>query len=522
MIRMRRRARCLAIASAAIVSLSVPRDVGAQQGTSLIGGQVLDSITGRPLAGARVELVLAAARESAGYVAEADLDGRFRLDGVVPGRYVIGFSHPRLDSLGLLLAPRHIDVHASSLLRADLAVPSAHGLGEVLCGMQRDGTGALIGRVLDADEGSPVSMGTVLIRWGEVQVDSSGVQRVLRGVRARVGAGGRFAACGIPTGAPVLVQARALTGRGDGSIERATGADSLGRATILESASDGVEITLDPANPVRFRDIFVPSTSLRPAVARDSLAATGESASRAVTSRVTGRIVGIEGAPLTGARVRANAGQPTPREAVTDRDGYYVLDGLASGTQTIEVIAIGFAPSRRAVDLRPTAPLTLDIRMDRAVNVLSAVGVYDAPARAGSEFAQRQRGGVGVFLTGTDIARRTSTNLADALAGVAGLRVIGISPNGTPLIGGRSNCSPIVFLDGFQLVDGIVDLERWVRPREIGGIEVYADGVNAPPQYLGLAANTLPIVRGGGVSLTGNSGSRSCGVLLAWTKLAIQ
>ena len=519
--RMKRTTQWAAVAGVALLTFGAPRPAVAQHGVSLVGGQVRDSITGRPLAGARVELVPAAARESAGYIAEADGDGRFRLDAVPPGRYVIGFAHPRLDSLGLILAPRYLDVRASSELRADLAVPSARGLGEVLCGMQRDGAGALIGRVMDADEGSPVSMGTVLIRWGEVQVDRMGVQRVLRGVRARIGEGGRFAACGIPTGAPVLVQARALEARGDGTVDGAVSADSVGKASIIETASDGIEITLDAAAPVRYRDIFVPSASLRPARARDSLTARGDAASRAVTSRVTGRITGADGAPLSGARVRAQAGQRETREAVTDRDGFYLLDGVSSGTQTVEVIAIGYQPSRRAVDLRPTAPLTLDVRMERTVTVLSAVGVYDAPARAGSEFAKRQRGGVGVFLTSDDIRRRTSTNLSDVLVGVAGLRVIGISPNGTPLIGGRSNCFPAVFLDGFQLADGVVDLERWVRPNDIGGIEVYADGVYAPPQYLGSTGSVLPITRGGGVSLQSDRAARSCGVLLAWTKLAL-
>ena len=509
------------MAGVAMASAGATANAGAQQ-AALIGGMVRDSLTGRPLAGARVELIPAAARESAGYLAESDQNGRFELSAVSPGRYVIGFAHPRLDSLGLILAPRYLDVAAASTLKADLAVPSARGLSDVLCGLQGDGAGALIGRVLDADAGVPVAAGTVLIRWGEIQADSNGLQRVLRGVRARVGSGGRFAACGIPTGAAVLVQARALTGHDDGVIEVATSADSVGKASIVEVASDGIEVTLDPASPVLVRDIFVPSSSLQSAAARDSLAATGEVATRPVTNRVTGRVFGANGAPLSDARVRARTGTAALREAVTNREGFYVLDGVASGTQTIEVVAIGFMPARRAVDLRPTAPLTLDVRLDRPVNVLAPVGVYSAPARAGSEFAIRQRSASGVFLTADDIARRTSTTLSDVLAGVAGFRVIGLTPNGTPLIGGRSNCTPAVFLDGFRLADGVIDLERWVRPSEIGGIEVYADGVNAPPQYLGLdRGDSLEFNRGGGVSLVGNGGSRSCGVLLAWTKLAL-
>ncbi len=515
-----------AIAGMAMASASVPGALAAQLYASRIDGTVRDSLAGRPLAGARIELVPAAARESAGYTVDADAAGRFRLDSIAPGRYVIGFAHPRLDSLGLILAPRLLEVGASATIRADLAVPSARGIGAVLCGIQRDGTGALVGRVLDADDGTPVSTGTVLIRWGEIQVDSFGVQRVLRGVRASVGAGGRFAACGVPAGVAVLVQARALTSHPAGAIDAAPAADSIGKATITETASDGIELTLDPADPVRFRDIFIPSTSLRPAAARDSLARAGVAAERAVTSRITGRILTPDGKPLAGARVRARASQVDAREAVTNADGFYLLDALPSGTQTIEVIAIGYMPSRNAVDLRSTGGMTFDLRMQRTVDVLAPVSVYSAPVRASSEFAIRRRQGSGVFLSGEELARRTSSYLANALAGTAGFRIIGTNNIGQPVLGGRSNCTPVTFLDGFRVPEGINGIERWVRPTEIGAVEVYADGVNAPPQYnSSVPAPPEPWFGGaGGVKLApqpGSGGSAGCGVLLFWTKPAI-
>ncbi len=515
-----------AIAGLAMATSSIPGVLAAQHYGSRVDGTVRDSLAGRPLAGARVELVPAAARESAGYSVDADADGKFRLDSVAPGRYVIGFAHPRLDSLGLILGPRVLEVGTAAAIRADLAVPSARGIGAVLCGIQRDGTGALLGRVLDADEGGPVSTGTVLIRWGEIQVDSTGVQRVLRGVRATVGAGGRFAACGVPTGVAVLVQARALTTHPAGAINAGPAADSIGRATITEAASDGIEITLDPADPVRFRDLFVPSTSLRPAAARDSLARADVVADRAVTSRIAGRILKPDGQPLAGARVRARTSQFDAREAVTNADGYYLLDALRSGTQTIEVIAIGYMPSRNAVDLRPTGAMTFDLRLQRTVEVLAPVSVYTAPVRASSEFAIRRRQGSGVFLSGETLARRTSTYLANALAGTAGFRIIGTNNIGQPVLGGRSNCTPVTFLDGFRVPEGINGVERWVRPTEIGAVEVYADGVNAPPQYnSSVPGPAEPWFGGaGGVNLAplpGSGGSAGCGVLLFWTKSAI-
>ncbi len=510
----------------ASAALCVPALLNAQERGARLGGVVRDSLTGTTLAGARIELVPAAARESAGYTASADASGRFQLDSVAPGRYVLGFAHPRLDSLGLVLAPRLVEVSAADRgIAADLAVPSARELGAVLCGVQNDGSGALLGRVLDADAGAPVASGTVLIRWGEIQVDSAGVQRVLRGVRARIGAGGRFAACGVPTGVAVLVQARALTTLASGVVQAVPDADSAGTASIAESASDGIEITLDPADPTRFRDIFVPSRSLHADAARDSLGRTGDAGVIAVTSRITGRIFRPDGTPLEGARVRVRAGQMNGREIVTDATGFYLLDGVASGTQTIEVIALGYMPSRNAVDLRPSSPTTFDLRLQKTVDVLTPVSVYSAPARASSEFARRRRQGFGVFVTGDELLKRTSTYLANALAGTAGLRIIGSNNIGQPLLGGRSNCVPVTFLDGFRVPDGVSGVERWVRLAEIGAVEVYADGVNAPPQYLGVPAPPQPWFGStGGVSLSRQAvgaGSGGCGVLLFWTRQAI-
>jgi len=500
--------------------------LAAQHFTPSLAGTVRDSLSGLPLTRARVELVRAGARESAGYVAMADAAGRYRIDSIAPGRYMLGFSHPRLDSLGLVLAPRLVEVTtASDVSRADLALPSARVLGDVLCGMQRDGVGTLFGRVLDADSDTPVVAGTVLIRWGDIQVDSSGVQRVLRGVRARVGAGGRYAACGVPTGVAVLVQARALASVPTGEIVAASGADSIGPASIVESATDGIEVTLDPSDPVLFRDLFVPSSSLLRDGARDSVASSGGVGGRAIASRLSGRVFRPDGSPLEGARIRVRSSQR--REAVSDASGFYLLDAVASGTQTVEVIAIGYTPLRGDIDLRPSAPATYDARFAKSVPTLDAVSVsvYSAPARANSEFAQRRRQGFGAFLTGDEIMRRTSTYLANALFGIGGLRIIGTNQIGQPLIGGRSNCLPAVFLDGFQLPEGINGLDRWVRPSEVGGIEVYADGVNAPPQYSTVPALSEPWFSDvGGVSLArpaGAVGAGSCGVVLVWTKLAI-
>ncbi len=100
---------CIAVFAAAC-GASAPVSSTAQYFTPSLAGTVRDSLSGLPLTQARVELVRAGARESAGYVATADAAGRYRIDSIAPGRYMLGFSHRRLDSLGLVLAPRLVEV----------------------------------------------------------------------------------------------------------------------------------------------------------------------------------------------------------------------------------------------------------------------------------------------------------------------------------------------------------------------------------------------------------------------------
>ncbi|MDQ3697825.1 MAG: carboxypeptidase-like regulatory domain-containing protein [Gemmatimonadota bacterium] len=63
--------------------------------TGVVMGTVLDSLTGAPIADAAVQLVPADTEEfSRAYAAFSDTSGRYRLEGVRNGRYVIGCGAP--------------------------------------------------------------------------------------------------------------------------------------------------------------------------------------------------------------------------------------------------------------------------------------------------------------------------------------------------------------------------------------------------------------------------------------------
>ena len=57
----------------------------------------------------------------------------------------------------------------------------------------------------------------------------------------------------------------------------------------------------------------------------------------------------------------------------------------------------------------------------------------------------------------------------------------------------------MLYLNGFPIEGGMMEIDLWVRPSDVGGIEVYPDQMNVPAQYS----------RG------------SCGAVLVWTKEAL-
>ena len=185
-----------------VLGITLPALLSAQ---SSISGFVRDSLAGTPLGGATIQLVLSATPWIAGRMAKSDSIGRYRIDSVPAGQYLIGFTHPRLDSLGLDAVNKTIEVDkAIRYQRVDLALPSGRSFVASLCGARTDSTGAIIGRVFSADDGTPITAGSVVVKFAKMRIDAGGVRRVQQQVLAPFGEDGRYVACGIPTDAPVL------------------------------------------------------------------------------------------------------------------------------------------------------------------------------------------------------------------------------------------------------------------------------------------------------------------------------
>jgi hypothetical protein len=189
-----------------------------------VAGTVADSVGYgvTPLAGATVQLV-ERANPAADRTTATDARGRFVLDAVPPGRYLVGFVHPRLDVLGLELRPREVEVPATGLDGLALATPGPRVVRRAICGPAvTDSAGVVVGVVRDADTGSPVAGAAVTFSWNELALTRDAVHRRRREVAAVTQPGGGYAACGLPTDDDVLAEVRAPGGRAACSSCRST------------------------------------------------------------------------------------------------------------------------------------------------------------------------------------------------------------------------------------------------------------------------------------------------------------
>ena len=451
-----------------------PDDGSAGAGAAAVAGIVYDSIGAHPIAGAIVQLVQQGDLAHA-YAARTDSTGAFRIAGVTPGRYIIGFQHPLLDSLGIEPPVRGVDVAGARTVEVELATPSSATLRAHLCpiGGPADSSGAMLGRVGDADSGDPLGGATVVAIWLEIVIDAHGLHQDRREVPVKTSDAGWYAICGLPPG------------------------DLMARAEMGPRASGFVPVTIPVRGIVR-RDLTVAPDSGAVAVA-DTATRGGEPLFRG-TARVTGVVRDDRGNPLPDAAVVVLG---TRASAVSDHDGRFRLADLPAGTHTLEARKLGFMPQRVAVNLASDQTTNASVVFETRVSTLQPVTVYGKASHGGlASFLARRQRGLGTFLTRADIDRRNPIDMSDLFRMVPGLIVRPNGASGYTIESARSvgmSCSsPTVYVDGLRMdSDFTRDLDSYVPPQDVAGIEVYQSDGEAPPQY-----------PGGG-----------CGVILIWTGL---
>ena len=354
----------------------------------------------------------------------------------------------------------------ATLLIAPLALHAQAGDSALLkrfCGdtLHKPDVGALVGRVRNADDGTPLAGVTVVVRWNEVGVDkSSGSMSIVPRTLASVSdAQALYRFCAVPRYTPLVAQMQA----GD----RSSGVVDL-------------QIADEP--------VLVHGFSL-------SLRAQNDSEPRG-TAAILGEVVTSNGEAVRDARVNLDGLSST---VVSNDTGVFMLPRLPGGSQTLIVRRIGYLPKRVGVELREGATAALTVVLDKSVQVLDSVRVlakrYDSQEEFVAEFEKRKRASPGgIFYDEEYLRRRVYSETSDIFRNIAGLTV---SPDGVvSLTRGAaslsdSRCVPALFIDNVKM-ETTLDI---VRPREIRGVEIYRGAAAVPPAY-----NDL------------------CGAIVIWTK----
>jgi hypothetical protein len=438
------------VALASLVACLAPR---AAQAQTTLTGVVYDSVAGHPLTNAFVQVVQRDSPSNA-RGATTDSTGHFRIDSVAAGQYVIGFQHPRLDSLLLESPVRALTVGTAPRQLVDLGIPSAETLVAGTCQLPPDAnSGLLLGRVRDADSSKAAAGARVIVSWTETVIDRTGARKLPKAVNTQTDEEGRFVLCGVPAETPVVARASADT-RKSGEVNFEMPARGLVQRDLLVAA---------PAAPGQ---------------------------ARRGTARVAGRVLRPDGTPVPGAQVQVYGSTAAD---TTDANGTFVIAGLPPGSTTLEARAVGFVPRRAPVNLANATTANANVELVALAPVLDTVRVQGRAARDLNGFAQRAERGFGTFITEAEIDRRASVDVTDLLRTVPGLQVVPNGPYGSGVL--VRGCAPAVFLDGMYIPEGASDVSILARPSEVAGIEVYR-GTDTPPEFQ----------KGG------------CGALVIWTK----
>jgi hypothetical protein len=216
---------------------------------------------------------------------------------------------------------------------------------------------------------------------------------------------------------------------------------------------------------------------------------------------ISGTVVTAAGSqPLGGAQVGIVGG---PQTRANDR-GQWTIANAPLGTRVLEVRAVSYFPERRAVDVvADAAPVRVALTTLKAM--LDTVKVFANPLydRDGSGFQQRRNSGTGRYLTAEDVARSNPIVTSDLFRMQPGVRMVDNPREFDKVLLVRSSttadwCPPAVYVNGqYVFTASASDIDGWVNPEEIAGVEIYS-GTSVPPQF--------------------QRGMTNCGSIVIWTR----
>jgi hypothetical protein len=452
---------------------SAPADAGAPVSGAV--GVVGDSIHGGPLVGAVVSIVGTDRKGT------TDSTGKFRIDSIPPGNYKLNMSHPLLDSLGVAIATNEVAFPAGRYALIALATPSATTIVNTFCPAekQRTGPGAVIGQVRDADSDVPSTGAKVSLAWSQIMVGKEiGLHTILRQREAIVDANGSYRICGIPVGTKAAVRAT-YNGLSTADVP-VTFTENIIQLVTLHTAKPDTAPPPPVIDSAPSTTAAAPTTKAAPAAPKPAVVGL-----RTGHAMLSGRVVNAADRPLAGADVTVFG---AASKTITDSSGNFFLRNLPSGTQTLVVRKVAYAPITQPVDLTTRATSTTRVILPVAPPTLAAVEIKATGAAKGLEqvgFNHRQKMGLGHFMNREQIESKIPTYMTDIFTTTPGIRVDYSS--GQPVLTGTrgstgSGCVNYV-IDGTPYTEASPgDINDFMHPNEVEAVEVYSD-VDTPAEY---------------------------------------
>jgi hypothetical protein len=455
-------------------------------------GVVWDSTVSAPLPGAIVYL------SGTGYRTETAPDGRFLLDGLPAGVFTASFTHPRLDSLGVVAAGAEADVTPGRTSEVSLAIPSSATIRLASCrAEEREEGGAVVaGVVTDRTSGQPVPGARVRVAWQEVERMEPVVQAKEHWFEVVADHDGRYMACGVPVDESVRIRASFLQTSGD-NVEAAFAEESY---RVLD-----LEIELPPGlfagqggATVRSREYGAQGVQ--------GVLIERESGSRIRTASITVR--------------RASGDIVASGE--TSEDGFFRLMTPTPGRYLLSAQALGYGDiDAVTVDVALGNLTVLDVRMVPEALQLEPIVVTAEPRAFHLEmqgFYRRQHDGLGVFITPQLLEERRPHKVTNLFFGLPGTRVVEPSQGaggravyfrGGERPGGSSSfaiCWPMVYVDRHLVSTGGLAgagaeptaVDDVVFAGDVLAIEIFRTPAEIPPEF--------------------NGPNAGCGVIVLWTR----
>ena len=435
-------------------------------------GTVSDSATGAKIAGARLAL------EGTALATVADSNGHFRLEGVIPGEYMLDAHTPSLDSIGAVSEASILVTSSTEPLA--IRVPGASELATALCRDDKIASaGSLTGLVL-GDVRDPTSVGgpprtKVSVEWTHtiVHADAPGgpeVQRLPHAYDTYTDAQGNFRLCGIPIGEDLTLRAATDSAR-----------SAPFQLTISKTSRfSRVELVLDHR--------LGPVAVFTGVVLADS------------TNQ-----------PLAGAEVVL---PELGTYAVTNERGVFRLTDIPVGERQIQVRRVGYAPFEQRLNFAANEVVNKRVLLERVV-MLDSVRTTAVTSGIPS-FDEHKRLGLGHFITSEQLEKREVSHLAEVLETIPSLQITRDGPTKAYATRSRGTisfndaggtrghvCYATVYWDGHAVYSNVdttqprFDLNS-IPVGEIQAIEYYAGPSETPAEYSGL--------------------NSTCGVLVIWTR----